>query len=50
MIRKEKACIWFMHELSRREEESVIRLCLGNQVNSFIYSIILIRHFAFKTP
>lgn len=50
MIRKEKAYIWVMLEVSKREEELVIRLCLGKQINSFIYSIVFIQHFTFKTP
>lgn len=43
MIRKEKAYIWVTYEVSKGEE-SVIRLCLGNQVNSFIFSALHLRH------
>ena len=48
MVRKEKACLWVMHEVSKREG-LLTRLwfLLGNQVNSFIYSVIFIQYFMF---
>ena len=48
MVRKEKAYIWVMHEVSKREG-LLMRLwfLLGNQVNSFIYSVIFIHYFMF---
>lgn len=47
-VRKEKAYILVMHEVSKREG-LLMRLwfLLGNQVNSFIYSVIFIQHFLF---
>lgn len=47
VIRKEK--IWVIHEVSKREELEM-KLCLGNQVNSFMYSSTFIQNVMFKTP
>lgn len=47
VIRKEK--IWVTHEVSKREGLEM-RLCLGHQVNSFVYSSIFIQRVMFKTP